>query len=90
MSDKRFETTHVYREHWFSLGIDTFTGGHYLSIPVSLQIADYTEFYAIDGTEYRAFVADPASAIPLADGCRRRECDDRLIVPPPPNRGSAV
>ncbi|WP_273735000.1 hypothetical protein [Mycolicibacterium septicum] len=72
MSAKRFETTHVYREHWFSLGIDTFTGGHYLSIPVSLQIADYTEFYAIDGTEYRAFVVDPASAILFADGCRRR------------------
>lgn len=68
MSAKRFETTHVHREHWFSLGIDTTTGGHYLSIPVSLQIADYTEYYAIDDTEYRAFVADPASAIPLATG----------------------
>lgn len=90
MSDKRFETTHVSREHWFSLGVDKSTGGHYLSIPVSLQIVDYSEYYAIDDSEYRTFVADPASAVPLADGCRRRECDDRLIVPPPPNRGSAI
>ncbi|WP_234788003.1 hypothetical protein [Mycolicibacterium setense] len=91
VSAMKFETTHVFREHWFSLGIESTTGCFFLSIPVSVRIADYTEYYQISEACYRSFSDDPRSAIPFADQCRRQEHDDLLFIPPPPtNRGTAI
>jgi hypothetical protein len=91
MSGLTFNTTHVFREHWFALRIESTTGRHFLSIPVSARVVDYEEYYAISDAEYLAFIDNPASADAFADGCRRREHDDQLMIPPPPsNRGSTI
>lgn len=86
-----FNTTHVFREHWFALGVESPTGRYFLSIPVSLRIADYEEYYSIPETQYLAFIENPVSAQPFADGCRRREHDELLMIAPlPTNRGTAI
>jgi hypothetical protein len=90
MGALKFDTSHVFREHWFSLGIESTTGRYFLSIPVSLRIADYTEYYCISEAQYRAFIDDPVAGDSFADECRRRERDDLLIIPPPTIRGTAV
>jgi hypothetical protein len=87
----KFDTTHVFRELWFSLGIESTTGRHFLSIPVSAQIFDYEEYYGISGEQYRAFVDDPACGDAFAEECRRQQHDELLMIPPPPkNRGTAI
>jgi hypothetical protein len=86
----RFRDEYVSRDDFYSLGVDEDTGGHYLSIPVSVGIADYEERYGLTPDEYRALLADAVAARALADACRRREHDERLLEPPPANRGSAV
>jgi hypothetical protein len=86
-----FNTTHVIRDKWFALGVESTTGRYFLSIPVSVRIADYEEYYVISEAQYFAFVEDPVSAEPFVDGCRRREHDDLLMIAPPPtNRGTAI
>lgn len=61
------------------------------SLPVIVGFADYTEYYGISAAQYQEFVDSPASAVPFADQCRRREHDDLLMMPPPAtNRGTAL
>lgn len=85
-----FEDRYVSREHRFSLGEETVSGTYFLSFPVSNGLVDYEEFYALNDEEYQLFRADPESALPLLERCRRREEDDRLIQQPGSNRGTPI
>ncbi len=85
----RFNDTVVNRDQRYALGIDTQTGGYYLSIPVANRRAGYEEYYAISEAEFLLFQADAAAAVAFADSCRRHEQDDRLIIKPGHDRGSA-
>jgi hypothetical protein len=42
-------------EHRFSLGNDTTTGRHYLSIPVNNGVVDYNEQYALPPSSISSF-----------------------------------
>ena len=81
------------RDEWFSVNehyalvVDDDSGRHYLSIPVSIGVAAYEEFYALDDDTHRAYLADPALARPFVEECRRRENDDLLLQKPGWNRG---
>lgn len=84
----RFVDSLLDREHRYSLGVEEESATPYLSIPVSSSLADYEEYYALSDAEYATFGAEPARARAFADGCRRREHDDRLILKPGWNRGT--
>jgi hypothetical protein len=86
----RFRNAAFSREHRCALGVDQGTGAPYLSIPVSNRLADYEEYYRLTPEEYDAFLADPPRAYAFAARCRGREVDDRLILPPGADRGSAA
>jgi hypothetical protein len=78
----------VSREHRFSLGIETRSGQPYVSIPVSNQMADYEEHYAIDRNMFDRFMAEPDEALAFVARCRRREEDARLFHQPGGRRGA--
>ncbi|WP_126356004.1 hypothetical protein [Cedecea lapagei] len=80
----------VSREHYFAIGVEELSGRFYLTIPVSLGVVDYSEYYEITSCEFEKFKSDILLAIPLAEKCRRRENDDNIMIPPPSNRGSAI
>ena len=48
----------------------------------------YGEYYEIDKATFDRFLADPESAVPFADKCRRREMDHLLINKPGASRGT--
>lgn len=85
-----FEDRYVSVEHRFSLGEETVSGTYFLSFPVSNGLVDYEEYYALDDEEYQLFKADPESALPLLERCRKHEQDDRLIQKPGSNRGTPI
>jgi len=80
----------VSREHRFSLGIEARSGQPYVSIPVSNQLVDYEEFYAIDQGMFDRFLADAGEALAFVERCRRREEDARLFYQPSSRRGTPV
>ena len=85
MTGGRFSDTHVFRAHVFSLGIDTHTGGYFLSTPLAghTHAAEYEAYFAIDAEEYRRYADDPAAAADLLEDCRQRRNDERRLFPPP-------
>ena len=86
MSD-RWTALHVSRADYCALGWDSVEACHYLSIPVSNRMTDYDEYYRLSATEFETLAADRAAARAFADSCRRRELDDRLILPLGSDRG---
>ena len=87
---KRFVNTKVFRADRFSLGTDQTDGQHYLSIPVANRLADYDEYYRIEPDLYSSFMQNEAAAAAFAQECRKRLHDDRLILAPGSDRGSAI
>jgi hypothetical protein len=83
----RFVAVFVDMVHRYVLGIEEESATAYLSIPVGSNLTDYEEFYAVSAEEYLALRSDPGAARMLAEQCRRREHDDRLILKPGWNRG---
>jgi hypothetical protein len=83
----KFENTYLSREHRFWLGIETESGTHFASIPVSNQMVDYVEAYKITEGEYNTFLADEGAAVAFVESCRRHEQDDRLFLRPGSDRG---
>ncbi|WP_285727957.1 hypothetical protein [Psychromicrobium xiongbiense] len=71
----------------YSLGTVEETGQPFLSIPVTIGVADYEEYYALSDDEYRLLLADPREAAAFAEACRDRTQDERLIQKPGWNRG---
>ena len=86
----RFDDTFFSRDDRYSLGIESTSGRHYASIPVSNGIVDYEEYYEITLDEYQAFLGNRAGAIEFVEACRRHEHDDLLIEKPGSNRGTPV
>jgi hypothetical protein len=86
----KFDDTFFSREDRYSLGIESTSGRHYASIPVSNGIVDYEEYYEITLDQYRAFSGDRDAAIEFVESCRRHEHDDLLIEKPGSNRGTPV
>ncbi|MEO6115261.1 MAG: hypothetical protein ABIP33_02655 [Pseudolysinimonas sp.] len=78
------------KQDQFSLGIDDESGRPYVSIPVTIGVADYEEFYAVDREQYARFLANPELALPFVEECRRREHDDLLLEQPGWNRGIPI
>jgi hypothetical protein len=78
------------RENMYALGIDELSGRHYASLPVTIGVADYDEYYELTDDEYARFLADPASAAAFIEECRRREHDDLLVQQPGRNRGTPL
>jgi len=86
----KFKDIIVNREERFSVGVEEDSGKHYVSIPVSNGMVDYEEYYEIDQSTFERYRTDPESARDFVGRCRKREMDDRLIVKPGRNRGTAV
>ncbi len=87
--DMKFRDLVVFKKHWFALGIETHSGQHYLSIPVSNQVISYEEYYRLDKDQFEAFKANVDLGMAFADKCRNREMDHLLILPPAMDRGVA-
>lgn len=85
-----FQDTSFSREHRYSLGLETDSGRHYLSIPVSNGLVDYEEYYEISAADHGRYGLDEAAAVAFADECRRHEHDELLIVKPGRSRGTPV
>lgn len=83
----RFRETDYFLKQRFGLGEDVVGGGYFLSIPVVNRMADYDEFYAIDEATYVLFQKDMDFALQFAEAARRRQLDERLILPPGSDRG---
>jgi hypothetical protein len=84
----KFENTYLSKDHRYWLGIETESGTHFASIPVSNQMVDYVEAYKITDEEYSTFLADVDAAAAFVDSCRRHERDDRLFLEPGSDRGA--
>lgn len=85
-----FADSYFSKEHRYSLGIETASGKHYASIPVSNGIVDYEEYYELDSGQYQRFLTDQSAALKFVEACRRHEHDQLLIQKPGSNRGTPV
>ncbi|HEY1231671.1 MAG TPA: hypothetical protein VGF26_30595 [Ramlibacter sp.] len=83
----KFVDTATDREHRFSIGRELESGRYYLSIPVSNRLCDYEEYYEIGRAAHDGYPGNLAELAAFASRCRSRLCDDRLLVPPGPDRG---
>jgi len=86
----KFKDVAVNRDERYSLGVEQDSGKYYVSIPVSNGMVDYEEYYEIDQPTFERYRTDLGSARDFVDRCRKRQEDDRLIVKPGRNRGTAV
>jgi hypothetical protein len=78
------------REDRYALGKDARSGDHYASVPVTIGVADYNEYYRLDDAQYSRFMADPVAALAFVEECRLRHHDDLLMQKPGWNRGIPV
>ncbi len=85
-----FQDTYVSKKKRFSIGVETQSGQHYLSIPVSNSKVDYDEYYQITPEMFGAFGADPNAALVFVEQCRCRENDELLLMKPGRDRGVAM
>ena len=86
----RFEDVLVDVAERYSLGVEQDSSTPYLSIPVSTGPVDYEEYYSLTQEEVTELMADRDAASAFAEGCRRREHDDRLLLKPGWNRGTPI
>lgn len=86
----RFVNDAVDRAARYALGTDTVIGAPYLSIPVANRLTDYEEYCALTEEERRRFPSDRAAAARFAEECRHRRHEDRLILKPGTDRGTAA
>jgi hypothetical protein len=82
----KFKDTFFSRENRFSVGIEEESGKCYLSIPVSNLLADYEEYYEIDQYEYERM--NIKELLLIADNCKKRKNDRKLIIQPGTDRGT--
>lgn len=71
----------------FSLEVDLDSGRTFLGIEVRNTAVEYTEWYEVDRATFARFEADPTLAHDLVERAKRRELDDRLLLPPGRDRG---
>ena len=85
----RFRDIHVDSANRFSLGVDSKTGAHYVSIPVSNSRVDYEEYYAVDQHLVDEYPSNADAVMYVVTKCRNRELDSQLIIQPGSDRGMA-
>lgn len=83
-----FEDVFSSQKYRYTLGIESQTGQHYISIPVSNSLVDYDEYYAIDPVLFNRLQQQPEAAIEFAEKCRNRELDELLMIKPGRDRGT--
>ena len=85
-----FNDTYVSREKYFTLGIDSETGGPYLSFPVDNGLVEYSEYYSIP----KQYIDDPAThmqqILDFLKRARNHELDELLIMKPGRVRGAPI
>ncbi len=81
--------TVVSREHRYALGTEKPSGQHYISIPVAGRLVDFEEYYVLEPIHYQHLRRHPAVALVVADQCRVRMHDHRLMDAPAADRGAA-
>ncbi|WP_100461643.1 hypothetical protein [Mycobacteroides abscessus] len=86
----KFEDVYFSKEDRYSMGTETDSGRHYVSMPVSNGLVDYEEYYEIDAEQYKLFLANTSAAVSFIEACRKHEHVDRLIQKPGTNRGTPV
>lgn len=85
----KYRDVFVSKDQRFSVGVEEPSGRYYLSIPLSNSMVDYEAYYQLTPELFSAYSADPALAFPFVERCRRRECDDLLLMQPGRDRGVA-
>ena len=83
----KFVDEYFSREHRYSLGTEKVSGKKYLSIPVPNSRVDYEEYYEVDPLIFDELLRNAEQAIRLAQKCRNRENDERLMLKPGTDRG---
>jgi hypothetical protein len=78
------------RDNLYSLGVDELSGRHYASLPVTIGVVDYEEYYELTDEQYARFVADTVAALAFIEECRRHEHDELLLQKPGWNRGTPI
>jgi hypothetical protein len=77
-------------ENLYSLGVDELSGRRYASLPVTIGVVDYEEYYELTDDEYARFMADPVTAAAFVEECRNHEHDELLMQEPGWNRGTPI
>ena len=86
----KFRDEHVFKEEKFSVGWEEASGVHYLSIPVSNGCVDYEEHYQISESQYRQCPGNIEELKAIAEACRARLNDSKLIMKPGRLRGTPL
>jgi hypothetical protein len=77
-------------EDFYSLGVDELSGRRYASLPVTIGVVDYEEYYELTVEQYARFMADPVAGLAFIEECRRHEHDELLLQKPGSNRGTPI
>lgn len=86
----RFDDLFIFKKEQFSIGQEADSGKFYLSIPVSNGLVEYEEYYELTQEEFERFSAALTEMREMAELCRSRNNDDRLIMKPGSKRGSPI
>ena len=81
---ERFRDIFVNRAHRFTLGVDTETGGYFLSMPIAgkMHAVEFEGYYRISEAEFEQYRDRPDEAEPLLKACRyHRQDHERYIGP---------
>ena len=74
----------------YSLGVDELSGRFFASLPVTIGVVDYEEYYELADAEYARFLSDPVGAAAFVEECREHQHDERLLQKPGWNRGTPI
>jgi hypothetical protein len=83
----KFKDTNFSKSDRYSIGVEEESGKYYISIPVRNNYVDYEEYYEISKSEFEYFSIDIVKAKDLANRCRERTEDKRLMYQPSNERG---
>lgn len=78
--------TYVNNRYMFCVGVAE-GGKYYISIPVSNARVDYEEYYEIEAEIYEQVPSNIEELKKIADKCRRRKNDSKLLELPGRDRG---
>lgn len=86
----KFDDMFIFRHERFAIGQEIDSKRYYLSIPVSNGLVEYEEYYELTEEEASRFLSGLDEMRRLAEGCRARCQDGRLIMKPGSKRGDPI
>ena len=86
----QFDDIFIFKEERFSVGIEKNSQKYFVAIPVSNGLVEYEEYYEIDKATFERFSRSLDPMRQIADLCRARKNDERLMQQPGRLRGSPV